>query len=140
VFRGGLGVRRQWRVLGDESVINLRTDRFKFSSPGIFGAKPAHASAASLTPSGGEPRPLTSKVAGLRLRKGDVLAMEFAGGGGWGDPRQREPERVRADVERGYVSPQAARDDYGVALTGDLKVDADATARLRAQPGAKTRP
>ena len=40
-FRGGLGVRRQWRILGDESVINLRTDRFKFSSPGIFGAKPA---------------------------------------------------------------------------------------------------
>ena len=47
-FRGGLGVRRQWRILGEESVINLRTDRFKYSSPGIFGAKPAHVSAASL--------------------------------------------------------------------------------------------
>ena len=140
VFRGGLGVRRQWRVLGEESVINLRTDRFKFSSPGIFGATPAHPSAATLTPSGGEPRPLTSKVAGLRLRRGDVLAMEFGGGGGWGNPREREPERVRMDVERGYVSKQAAHDDYGVALNADLTVDAAATALLRGQTGAKTRP
>src|SRR6202050_3647688 len=85
-FRGGLGVRRQWRVLGEESVINLRTDRFKYSSPGIFGAKPAHPSAASLTSDDAPARPLTSKVAGLRLKKGDVLSMEFAGGGGWGDP------------------------------------------------------
>ena len=39
-FRGGLGTRRQWRVLADETSVNLRTDRFKFSSPGLFGAKP----------------------------------------------------------------------------------------------------
>src|ERR1700726_4698025 len=108
-FRGGLGVRRQWRILGDESVINLRTDRFKFSSPGVFGAKPAHVSAATLKSKGAEARPLTSKVAGLRLKKDDVLSMEFAGGGGWGDPRARAPERVREDVVRGYVSREAAR-------------------------------
>jgi N-methylhydantoinase B len=131
-FRGGLGVRRQWRILGDESVINLRTDRFKFSSPGIFGAKPARPSAAALKSDGAEARPLTSKVAGLRLKKGDVLSMEFAGGGGWGDPRARAPERVRQDVVRGYVSRQAAHDDYGVAFTEDLNVDAEETARLRA--------
>ena len=40
-YRGGLGVRRQWRMLADEAIVNLRMDRFKFSSPGIFGAKPA---------------------------------------------------------------------------------------------------
>jgi N-methylhydantoinase B len=136
-FRGGLGVRRQWRILGDESVINLRTDRFKYSSPGIFGAKPARASAASLRSEGGDARPLTSKVAGLRLKKGDVLSMEFAGGGGWGDPRARAPERVREDVVRGYVSPDAARDDYGVALKADLTIDAEATARLRAKAESK---
>jgi len=132
-YRGGLGVRRQWRVLGDESVINLRTDRFKYSSPGIFGAKPAHPSAASLASATGDPRPLTSKVAGLRLKKDDVLSMEFAGGGGWGDPHERAPERVRDDVLRGYVSREAARNDYGVALNNDLSLDADATAKLRAK-------
>ena len=137
-FRGGLGVRRQWRVLGDESIVNLRTDRFKFSSPGIFDAKPARPSAASISAQVERPRrPLTSKVAGLRLKKGDVLTMEFAGGGGWGDPRQREPERVREDVVRGYVSLKAARDDYAVALNDDFSIDAEATARLRGADQAK---
>jgi N-methylhydantoinase B len=136
-YRGGLGVRRQWRILGDESVINLRADRFKFSSPGIFGAKPALPSAASLQSKGVPARTLTSKVAGLRLRKGDLLSMEFAGGGGWGDPREREVERVRQDVLRGYVSRDAARDDYGVAFKDDLSVDAEVTARLRAKVPSK---
>jgi N-methylhydantoinase B len=67
----------------------------------------------------------------LRLKKDDVLSMEFAGGGGWGDPRARDLERVQQDVVRGYVSREAARDDYGVALKEDLSVDADATAKLR---------
>ncbi len=133
-FRGGLGVRRQWRILADEAVINLRTDRFKFSSPGIFGAKPALASAASVNCDDAAARPLTSKVAGLRLKKDDVLTLQFAGGGGWGDPRQRPAERVQRDVACGYVSRQAARDAYGVAVNDDLSIDPEATARLR---GAK---
>ena len=134
MFRGGLGVRRQWRILADEAVINLRTDRYKFSSPGIFGAKPAHASAASLISDGGATRPLTSKVAGLWLQKDDKLTLQFAGGGGWGDPHERPAERVQRDVACGYVSHQAARDDYGVAVSDDLSIDAEATAQLR---GAK---
>ena len=65
--------------------------------------------------------------------------MEFAGGGGWGDPRERAPERVREDVVRGYVSREAARDDYGVAFKDDLSVDADrdrkAARQVRVQGG-----
>lgn len=131
-FRGGLGVRRQWRILGDEAVINLRTDRFKYSSPGIFGAKPARPSAATVQSEGEQARPLTSKIAGLRLKKGDVLSLQFAGGGGFGDPFRREAERVRQDVLRGYVSREAARNDYGVALSADLCIDEKETVRLRA--------
>src|SRR6202163_1417886 len=132
-FRGGLGVRRQWRLLADESIVNLRMDRFKFSSPGIFAAKPARASKAVLNPGSATERPLTSKVAGLRLRQGDLLSLEFAGGGGWGSPYERDPERVRGDVVRNYVSPARAREDYGVVLTSELAVDAEATARMRAE-------
>jgi N-methylhydantoinase B len=132
-FRGGLGVRRQWRILTDESIVNLRMDRFKFSSPGIFAAKPARASKAVLNLGSAAERPLTSKVAGLRLRQGDLLSVEFAGGGGWGSPYERDPERVHGDVVRNYVSPARAREDYGVVLTSELAVDAEATARLRAQ-------
>jgi hypothetical protein len=72
-FRGGLGVRRQWRILADESIVNLRMDRFKFSSPGICAAKPARASKAVLNPGSAAERPLTSKVAGLRVRQGDPV-------------------------------------------------------------------
>jgi N-methylhydantoinase B len=79
-------------------------------------------------------KPLTSKAAGLRLKKDDVLTLQFAGGGGWGDPLERPAERVQRDVACGYVSRQAARDAYGVAVTDDLSIDPEATARLR---GAK---
>jgi N-methylhydantoinase B len=131
-FRGGLGTRRQWRVLADETSVNLRTDRFKFSSPGLFGAKPPRPSHAALHSADGAERPLTSKVAGLRLKKDDRLTLQFAGGGGWGDPRKRDPERVRNDVIAGYVSLQAAEDDYGVALEpGNFAIDQAKTARLR---------
>ena len=84
-----------------------------------------------LNPGGTSERVLTSKVAGLRLQRGDLLSVEFAGGGGWGDPYRREVARVRDDVARDYVSAQAALDDYGVVLDADCNVDADATARLR---------
>jgi len=112
-------------------------DRFKFSSPGIFGAKPARASQAVLNPGGTAERALTSKVAGLRLKRGDLLSVEFAGGGGWGDPCRREVARVREDVARDYVSRKAAQDDYGVVLGADLEVDTDATARLRREKTAR---
>jgi N-methylhydantoinase B len=135
-FRGGLGVRRQWRILAEESSVNLRMDRFKFSSPGVFGAKPARASKAVLNPGSGAERALTSKVAGLLLKRGDLLSVEFAGGGGWGDPLDRDVGRVRDDVARGYVSRESAQEDYGVALDRDFGIDPDATARLR---GKKTR-
>jgi len=130
-FRGGLGAQRVWRILADEAIVNLRTDRFKFASPGLFGARPARPSSATLNPGTPAERPLTSKAAGLRLKQGDVLAFALGGGGGWGDPRQREPERVREDVVRGYVSREAAAADYGVALDAELGIDAAATARLR---------
>ena len=136
-FRGGLGTRRTWRILADESTVNLRSDRFNFSSPGIFGAKPAKPSKATLNPGTAGERPLTSKIAGLRLKKDDVVAWELAGGGGYGEPYKRDPERVRRDVQLGYVSLDAARDDYGVVLRPDLSIDDAATRRLRAQ-GARS--
>ena len=132
-YRGGLGVRRQWRMLADETIVNLRIDRFKFSSPGIFGAKPARPSKAVLNAGAAGERSLTSKIAGLRVRRGDPLSVEFAGGGGWGNPSKRDPQRVRDDVTRDYVSTQAAREDYAVVLTPELAVDKHGTAELRRQ-------
>src|SRR5262249_57296687 len=110
----------------------LRTDRFKHAPPGIFGAKPARPSRALLNPGTSGERPLGSKAAGLRLKRNDLVVWELGGGGGYGDPWTRDPERVRRDVARGYVSVAAARDDYAVAIEpDDLTIDAAATAALR---------
>ncbi len=57
-----------------------------------------------------------------------------AGGGGWGDPLQRDPENVRRDVVDGYVSIEAARDSYGMVLQPEtLTLDRPGTERLRAR-------
>ena len=68
-----------------------------------------------------------------------LLRYVSNGGGGWGDPLDREPERVKVDVRDGYVSIAGAARDYGVVVTGDpdedpegLVVDLEATERLRA--------
>ena len=125
-------MRRQWRNLAEETNVNLRMDRFKFSSPGVFGARPAKMSKALLNPGRPAERALTSKIAGLRFKRDELLSVEFAGGGGLGNPLERDPERVRQDVLRGYVSIEAAHADYGVVLDPNtLDIDAAATARLR---------
>jgi N-methylhydantoinase B len=132
-FRGGLGTRRDWRVLENELFFNLRTDRFKHASPGALGALPARSGGALLNPGEAGERALHSKTAALRVQAGEVISWRLAGGGGWGDPRTREPERVRQDVVCGYVSLESARTQYGVVLDPlTLEVDAPATAALRA--------
>ena len=64
---------------------------------------------------------------------GDVIENYSGGGGGWGDPTQRDPQLVLKDVRDGYVSESSAREDYGVAIdTVNWIVDEEATAALRA--------
>jgi N-methylhydantoinase B len=57
--------------------------------------------------------------------------VRTGGGGGWGDPLEREPELVRADVAEELISLRAAREHYGVVLTEGLSVDESATTKLR---------
>jgi N-methylhydantoinase B len=66
------------------------------------------------------------------VRAGDAIRLELPGGGGWGDPRRRDPRRVASDVADGLVSREAAEREYGVALKDDGTVDEEATRRLRA--------
>ena len=67
----------------------------------------------------------------FELREGDVLFMRVASGGGVGDPLERDPELVRSDVANAIVSRAAAREVYGVVLSGDLEIDQGATRELR---------
>jgi N-methylhydantoinase B len=73
------------------------------------------------------------------LRRGDVVRIETGGGGGWGHPFDREPERVLADVLGGFVSRASAERDYGVVLSANGRaIDAEATRERRmSRPATK---
>jgi N-methylhydantoinase B len=74
-----------------------------------------------------EPSPIPGKVGGFALRKGDIVRIETAGGGGYGDPLMRDPARVQREVELGVLTPTRARARYGVAFDEHGSVDAEAT-------------
>ncbi len=78
---------------------------------------------------------LPTRYADFPLHKGDTFRLDAPGGGGYGDPLAREPQRVLEDVMDGNVSVEAAERDYGVVLAAgtERKIDADATAALRQQ-------
>jgi N-methylhydantoinase B len=130
--RGGLSIRRAYRLLEDEAVLQVRADRKTFRPYGLYGGSPGKPSRNLLT-SGGRERELTAKVT-MTMRKGDVFVHEQPGPGGWGDPLERDPARVLRDVTNELVSVESARDDYGVAVDpATLTVDQAATARRRAE-------
>lgn len=131
--RGGLGARRATRLLAAEGLYSVQADRTVVPPYGLLGG---HAGACVRTTIEREGRviefPTPGKVAGEKMRRGDVLVMESAGGGGWGSPLDREPERVLADLRAGVITIGKAREVYGVVLAGDGTVDAGATAAQRA--------
>lgn len=130
--RGGLGMRREVRLLDEEGSYSVLSDRAVIPPFGILGGrsgKPYHLSIIR-----GEREidfDTPGKVTGYPLGEGDVVVMRSSGGGGYGDPLRRDPDRVRADVEIGYISADRARAGYGVVLKGDGSVDLDATIELR---------
>jgi N-methylhydantoinase B len=129
-FRGGLALERQYRFLEAEGTLQLRTDRRAHVPYGLAGGRPGTPSRNVLNP-GAEPRDLPAKCT-LIVRRGDVFRHELAGAGGWGDPFERDPERVRRDVLEEKITAAYARREYGVAIdegTGALLPDE--TARLR---------
>jgi N-methylhydantoinase B len=80
----------------------------------------------------GEHRPaLVSKMVGVRIRRGQRLRLETPGGGGYGEPHERDPAAVARDVYLGYVSAAAAEHDYGVVLDAGGEPDLEASMRLR---------
>jgi N-methylhydantoinase B len=130
--RGGLGMRREIRLLHGEARYSVLADRAVLPPFGIGGAHPAAPVKVSILRDGVEHEfPTPGKVTNHRIVAGDVVVMQSAGGGGYGDPTERDPERVREDVEAGYISSQRARDLYGVVLREKGTVDPLATRRLR---------
>lgn len=102
--RGGCGLERAFRIDAPAGTLACNFDRFKTRPYGLLGGAPGAASFATLTRADGTVENLPSKVAGMKIAKGDVFRLVTAGGGGWGDPSKRDPEAIRLDIENGYVS------------------------------------
>ena len=129
--RGGNGVEKVYRLL-EPGEISIHDDRQRSQPWGILGGKPGAVSGKWLIRADGARTPLESKVDNVKVAPGDRIVFRTAGGGGWGDPLERDPARVRADVRRKLMSAEAAEREYGVVLIGDaLEPDAAATEAKR---------
>jgi N-methylhydantoinase B len=115
-YRGGLAIERAWRVLAPDTDVHVRSDRQVHRPYGIAGgADGARSSNTILRADGTVERMPPMFVA--TLQPGDVFHHRMPGGGGYGDPADREPEAVAADVRDGKVSIAAARELYGFEET-----------------------
>ena len=123
--RGGLGMERILTIDADEITVSALFNRMLVDPFGLHGGRPGRNSGIYVRPAGaGEWRTFSevfgtmspSKFSNIVLRRGDQVRLVAPGGGGLGDPLDREPERVLADVAEGLVTPAAAGDSYGVEV------------------------
>jgi N-methylhydantoinase B len=131
--RGGLGLRREYLNLEDAR-FSIRSMKHVIPPHGCGGGHDGRAGDIVINPDRESAKRLPTRYADYPLRQGDIFRLDTPGGGGFGDPFEREPERVLADVREGYVSREAADKDYGVVVAETehgFVVDAAATARRR---------
>jgi N-methylhydantoinase B len=137
--RGGLGYLKEFRALCDSAFLCV-ADRAILSCWGLRGGRAGAPFRVTVDPGGPNDRVLPGLVDDEPIPAGTLVRVETTGGGGWGDPLEREPELVALDALEGKISARAARDEYGVVLVGSdgsapangaTRVDADATRALR---------
>jgi len=120
------------RFLAD-GFLSCNGDRTLEAPRGIFGGADGLPAQIVKNPGGRDEEMLPSKSTGRRLKAGDVIRIVGPNAGGYGNPRNRDPQRVATDVADGLISVETARDVYGVVLDSATgTVDQAATARLRA--------
>jgi len=129
-YRGGCGVVREYDVLAEEAVLAIRIDSVRNPPWGIAGGMSGGPGRIVLNPGTNHERELAPLSDGNVMRRGDVLRIETGGGGGYGHPFDRPPEKVLEDVLGGFVSADGAKRHYGVVVA-DGAIDEGATAKLR---------
>ncbi len=126
-----MGNRLDFQVFQPETIVTARgMERLRFHPWGVFGGRPGARGQAILNP--GTPRERNiGKIDILRLEAGDILSIRTPGGGGYGDPLERDPTGVREDILNQVITTQVATEVYGVVLR-DGEVDTAATQAQRA--------
>jgi N-methylhydantoinase B len=132
--RGGLGAIYEIEALAEGGAeVFLIGERGKYPPFGVNGGGPAALNRFLYETDTGEKHPpLVSKITDVKISCSQKVRLETPGGGGFGDPAERDPVLVARDVRLGYVTPEAARRDYKVVLNDDLAPDLAATAKARA--------
>jgi len=137
-YRGGVGIRRSYRILAPEALLQLRTDRVKFHPYGLNGGEPGGRSN-NYIEIGNERTAIPGKIT-RNVSEGALLIHEQAGAGGFGNPLLRDPLDVREDFLDGKITAEFARKHYAVTF-GPLDVlDVEATAALRSERAASPTP
>ncbi|MDA4111617.1 MAG: hydantoinase B/oxoprolinase family protein [Thaumarchaeota archaeon] len=131
-MRGGLGVRRDYK-LRDPCHITFCYERSRYSPPwGVLGGKEGSTNHVVLDPDGSSTK--HQKVTHYPLQSNDIVSFRTGGGGGYGDPLERDPSQVIRDITLGYVSEEKAKTEYGVVFTPNKKnVDQIETDKIRAR-------
>jgi N-methylhydantoinase B len=133
-FRGGLGFVREYEILESDARFSLRSTKHRIPPRGIQDGKDGRGGRCTVHPGTPKEEQLPTRYADYPLPVGAHFRLESPGGGGYGSPLSREPQRVLDDVLDGYVSPEAAAEEYGVILRAEgqtLLVDQAATAEAR---------
>jgi len=116
--RGGFGVDYKIRVRRGEALLSFLMDHGRFGPPGLFGGRDGAPNEVIVHREGGDyVSPHLSKDEDIRLVAGDSITVRTPGGGGYGDPRRRDPALVARDVARGYLTAEDAARDYAVVVT-----------------------
>lgn len=127
--RGGLGVTREYRFLADATALTM-VKKTKTRPWGLLGGGEAEPNQVIVR--AGTDREERGGSVYEQMIKGEVMVNNSGGGGGWGNPYERDPRDVLEDVRGGYVSPESARRDYGVVVDlTSMTVDSAETAALR---------
>jgi N-methylhydantoinase B len=136
--RGGMGFRREIRLLAEAASLSVLAERTIIPINGVSRGNEGARNAFNVVRDGVEipPSDIPGKVTGFPMIRGDILVMESHGGGGYGDPLARDPELVKEDVLNGYVSLEMARENYGVVFSND-DVDVAKTEEFRGKKAAE---
>lgn len=127
--RGGNGLSVAYEFLADGQIA-IHDERWLTYPWGVLGGDPGMRSTKRLVRVDGAEEWLPAKCDGIEVKEGDVLYFNTWGGGGWGDPTERDAVLVKADIDRGLVTREGAR-RYGVVIADDGNVDSAATEALR---------
>jgi N-methylhydantoinase B len=137
-YRGGFGLERRLKVLGD-AILTIHGDREIFPPNGVGGGLNSLGGTLKLNIGTPEEKNLGMYATGVQITEKDEIFFTSSGGGGYGDPVEREPESVLRDVKDGYLTLETARDIYGVSISTidedmlEYEIDMEETRRLRSE-------